>query len=196
MKTASKVSQSPQAVSIDDVPVPVRDARVFKAIYKEYKGLLMAVAAKASVPTGEREEMVQTAFLRLFETDALFLSEAAVRAFLVTTVKNLVIDRSRRSHTRCTEAVGSAVDRLDIELPVDGIEHERAVLAVNEMIDMISSLKGNAAFALFYRDGLSAKEIAARSGEAVGTVTAKLCRLRARFAAEIRTHVEAALSVR
>ena len=172
--------------------IDLNAAGVFESIYGSFVGLLQFIGNQSRIPVAERDELVQESFLRLFKCGAKFTNEDSVKAFLAVTMRNQIIDRSRRAKTRRTDlesTLETDLSQASTQLWESDTVNDMALVAVAEVINEIASQEGNEVFGWFYRDGLSVKEIAAKTGEAVGSVTSKLCRLRARNTEMIKTRV-------
>lgn len=205
MKASTKTSKAKTVsseVAANGGPINVKDRKTFETIYDSYIGLLRFIARECAVPVGERDELVQDSFLKLLECKAEteFKDLQSVKGFLVVTLRHLIIDRSRRLKSRKTEAVGADLNDLSYT-EIQGHhewnsqQYERAVSTVGQLVQKIGALPGSQAFELFYCGGLSVKEISAKTGEPVGSVTAKLCRIRQKNSEMMRKHVEESIGV-
>lgn len=173
------------------VSIDLKNSGTFSKLYGKYVGLLQFIARKSNVPQCEGEELIQECFLRLFDSDAQFISEEAVKGFLAVSLKRQIIDRSRRMHVRKTESYEIACPHgAQTTLWESDCELELEVAKISEAIDRISAVPGDELFGWFYRDGLSAKDIAQKAGIAVGSVTSKLCRLRTKNRDLIMSYLE------
>lgn len=63
-----------------------------KQLYDIYRDSLIAFAKRYVVRDDVAQDLVQEAFIRLWEKDPSFSSEAAFRSYLFTSVKNLSLD--------------------------------------------------------------------------------------------------------
>jgi hypothetical protein len=83
-----------------------------------------------------------------------------------------------------SEAITSTAK--DQRILSDSLLHELELSLLSKYIDDFVHSTGDDTFRLFYRDGLSAKAIAEKKGETVGTITSRLSRQRKRFKDDFR----------
>jgi RNA polymerase sigma-70 factor (ECF subfamily) len=180
-------------IEVDLAALRRGDRREFRRVYDAYVGLVAHVATRCGMQKEERDEIVQETFLKLYERGGEVREAKALKAWLAVTARNLALDRIRRRARRRTDAVGADLDALAPagEDALDSARRELELELVRELLDKIAAAPGGETLKLFYADGLTAKEIAARNGEAISTVTTRLSRLRQRFQAELAAHVEA-----
>lgn len=171
----------------------IRDASVFEDVYRRIRPLLRLMTKRYRIPASESEEMIQDVFLRLFECEGLFANQASVRAFLVKSLRHRIIDRFRRDRSHPVE---SLFDAASLGEPWTGnddsftpLQYESALLALQQVILRIGKETGEDVFTLFYSQGMSVRRISEQTGEPIGSITAKLCRLRRRYGETMRTHV-------
>ncbi len=117
----------------------------------------------------EAEDAVQDAFLRCLAKAPRFESEEHEKAWLLRVTVNLCKSRLRSPWRKRTVPLS--------DLLPDAPPQESAVL---EAVGRLPP-KERAAVHLFYYEGYQAKEIAAMTGEAEGTVRARLSRARKRL---------------
>ncbi len=158
----------------------LNDPIEFRKIYDSYVDLLYFVLKELSVPLEERDDIVQEAFLRLLRS-ADSVDHQKIKGFLVVTAKNLVIDKARRARFRKTESVGEIPEGALSFSPEDDEDRKMELKVVGELIREFSQSSGGETFSLFYENGMSVKEIALQLGEPVGTITARLSRMRQKF---------------
>lgn len=169
-----------------------RNSSDFEVIYKKTAPLLLYVAGQLGIAGEEREDIAQQAYLKLLEGNGTYTLDHA-KAYLTCTVRTLVIDRSRRRATRKTDTAGDWKGIPERALWEGDAEHAASVAAVSQALTEWGA-KGEAQVLVwFYKDGLSVEEIRQRLGGATGTVTAKLCRLRQKYAPALRAAVDRAV---
>lgn len=160
----------------------------FRKLYDEHVGFVQFVAMRTGVRGSDVDDVVQETFLRLHVHGASLKDPAKVRAWLATTARRVVIDQARKRRERLVDG-----EAPDVPAPRDDEEagHEQDLALVRDMVDEVAADKaGGETFRLFYVDGLTAREIAARNGEAVSTVTTRLTRLRDAFKDKFRKRIE------
>lgn len=150
-----------------------RNADDLRLLHERYGRLAFAVAYRTLGESGAAEEVVQDAFLAIWNKSASFdeTGAANVRAWLLAIVRNRAIDDlRRRQHRPNASVVIEDVDYLlkvpDAWAEVEANEigtHVRAAIAElpEAQQDVIQ---------LAYFDGLSQSEIAERLGIPLGTV--------------------------
>ena len=172
---------SPSTSSRDASPVAqwterVRqgDARAFEALFRSLYPPLVRFAAGLAGEADEADDLVQEAFVRLWERRTTLDPERSVRALLYRTVRNLAYnrtrDRSRRRHLLESHEPPEASPRADVVLEArHTAEHlRRAVAALPE--------RQREAFLLTRVEGLSHTDVADVMGIAAATVNVHLVR--------------------
>ena len=114
----------------------------------------------------EAEDVVQEAFLRLWEKDPAFESPAHQRSWLLKVTVNGCKNRLRAPWRRRTAPLLESYPAADPE--------EQAVLEVIQSLPP----KDRAALHLYYYEGYQTAEIAAMTGWREGTVRSRLARAR------------------
>jgi RNA polymerase sigma-70 factor, ECF subfamily len=116
---------------------------------------------------GEREaidEVVQDTFVRAFSSLDSFRGESALRTWLFTIARRLVLDRRRAAKRRRDVGSLEGVDAATEYTALDGIIADEAEARVREAIQRLSPTQREV-FTLRVSEGLSYKDIA----EIVGT---------------------------
>jgi len=163
---------------VNQTPAP--KALSFREIYESHVGLVQFVLRSFRLSDEERDDLVQDVFLRLHQSISR-IDPLKIKGFLSITARNLAIDKVRQSQSRKTEAVGEEISALEGSLWEQNSDR-RAVIAVAErFIDEVARQPGGECFGLFYKEGLSVRDIAERLGESTGTITSRLSRMRQKF---------------
>ena len=168
------------------------DQQTFRKLYDEHVGFVQFVAGRAGWTKANADDVVQETFLRLYQRPPESMESKAVRAWLAKTARRVIIDLARKSSKYMqvpnieNEQTTGALWFRDGE----ALERELDLMAVGEMIEEIAQLPGGEDFRAFYVDGEKAREIAARKGEAISTVTTRLSRLRDRFRDRLKIKLE------
>lgn len=168
------------------------DQTRFRQLYDTHVGFVQFVAKRAGWKNGAADDVVQETFLRLYQSPPNSLEERAVRAWLATTARRVIVDLVRKNYrekSSCDTADESTTGALWFR-DNEALDREVELLLVREMVDEISALPGGEDFRAFYVDGLKAREIAERRGEAISTVTTRLSRLRERFRDQLKTRLQ------
>ena len=131
-----------------------------------YENTLYRAALAILGDPQEAEDVVQEAFLRLWEKDPAFESPAHQRSWLLKVTVNACKSRLRSPWRRRTAPLLESYPAADAE--------EQAVLEVIQSLPP----KDRAALHLYYYEGYQTAEIAARTGWREGTVRSRLARAR------------------
>ncbi len=166
-------------------PTPDDDARVAHAIasgdeaalaraYDAHGSLVYGLALRVCGKVHDAEEVLQDVFLTLWRTASRFdAGRGSLVAYLTTLTRHRAIDRIRSRHARPDAALGMSDDAPPVAslapTPSDGAElSEDARLAVGALDRL--PVEERRVLELAYFDGLSQSEIAARTGDPLGTV--------------------------
>lgn len=169
------------------------DTIVFKKVYDEFFGLVHYTVKRCGVLNEDSLDVVQDTFYKLFVKAVKINTPQGVKSWLVTTARNLSLDQLRRQqlvqkHSKIhyfnenSENTSTFVSKSELR--------ELEIMLLGNLIDEIQTETSDDTFSLFYRDGLTAKEIAHRGGEAISTVTNRLSRLRKKFNNKFKTHLD------
>jgi RNA polymerase sigma factor (sigma-70 family) len=161
----------------------------FAEIYKKYFGLVSFVLVQLKVQEEDREELIQETFLR-FIKNADNVSPEKVKAYLCTTARNLAFDSFERRKVRKTEAAGEDLARMETPMWESDSHTEVAIEEVRTVLEEYTAKTGNDSLKLFYVDGLSVAEIAARKKLEVGSITSQLSRGRKMISQLVRDRIE------
>lgn len=131
-----------------------------------YENTLYRAALAILGDPQEAEDVVQEAFLRLWEKDPAFESPAHQRSWLLKVTVNACKSRLRSPWRRRTAPLLESYPAAD--------EEEQAVLEVIQSLPP----KDRAALHLYYYEGYQTAEIAAMTGWREGTVRSRLARAR------------------
>lgn len=193
MKDTNTAPRQATAKADDTRVLDLRNSKDFALLHRETYGLLIYVAGQLGMPKDEREDVAQQAYVRLLESKSEF-TLAHAKGYLVCAVRSLVIDVKRRATSRKTSVFDDWTGIEGRALWESDARHDAVINALSAALDRMSQEASTAMLAWFYRDGMSVKDIKARTGEATGTITAKLCRLRRQLAPRLSAEIEAALT--
>jgi RNA polymerase sigma-70 factor (ECF subfamily) len=147
-------------------------------LYDRHAPFVLGVALKILRDQNEAEDVVHDAFVAIVERADQFRPErGSVIAWLVTTVRNLSLDRSRRRVRRAQ--IADEELRHEPAAPVlnpeslSWLEQRRA--AVTAALDRIPQAQRRTLEVAFF-EGLSYPEIAEREGVPLGTVKSRASR--------------------
>lgn len=175
-----------------------KDTLVFKKVYNEYFNLIHYVARRCGADTNTSDDIVQETFIRLYNKSEQIYEQGNIKSWLVTTARNLCLDQIRKDklenkfneqelqdehrHEKTSHKLATFATESEI--------HELELTLIGDLIDKVTLETNDDTFSLFYRDGLSAKEIASRKNAPVSTVTNRLSRLRIRFQGYFESHIK------
>jgi len=162
------------------------DDEAFAELVRRWQRPLMARALAAVGRVEEADDLVQETFLRAWRNLRGLRNPGGFGAFCLTTLRRLVVDRSRRGDVPAEagdEAAAAAPD------PAPGPEDELLAAelrrAVREELAALPPGRQREVFRLRFGEGLPLREIASRLGLHAGTVKVHLFRgtrqLRARL---------------
>jgi len=188
----------PQASEIGDSDIRgllSGDRKYFRKVYDAYYNLAVYVCRRCGLSEQNIDEIVQDAFLKLFTNlptlRATLQTSSQLRAWIATTCRNGAIDYIRRNKKLSfgDDAVLGAGEQQH-----DPNEHsylrELEFKITADFIQEVIQEPGGDTFVMFYRDGKTAREIAAEKNEAISTVTTRLTRLRRKFADALKNRIE------
>jgi RNA polymerase sigma-70 factor (ECF subfamily) len=147
-------------------------------LYDRYARILLPLALRIVRDRAEAEDIVHDAFVVVGERAGQYVADrGSVAAWLVTLVRNLSIDRTRRRDRRGTLVrkvlAHEPVERVaDPErLTVDAVERGRVRRALASLPEVQRTTLEVAFF-----EGLTYPEIAAREGVPLGTIKSRAAR--------------------
>ena len=154
------------------------DDSALAVLYDRYATLALGMALKIVRDQNESEDVVHDAFVAVVErVDQFRPDRGSLVAWLVTMVRNLALDRTRR-RTRRAQILEDEVRHeppqpvLDPE-QISWLERERE--AVRSAMSRLSDSQ-RATLEIAFFEGLSYPEIAARENVALGTVKSRAAR--------------------
>lgn len=151
------------------------DDAALGALYDRYGGQAFALALRILGDRGAAEDIVQEAFLAVWRRCATFDSErGSVRAWLFSIVRNAAIDRTRGRHRHQLGEV--AIDDVAYRLAAEDVWDDVARRIDRENVRRaLGTLppEQRETLELAYFGGLTQVEIAARTGEPLGTIKSR-----------------------
>ena len=160
------------------------DEQAMEKLYDRYSSIVYSVALRVLGDTGAAEDILQDVFLQVWRSPALFdSSRGNLGAWLAVVARNRAIDglRKRRPEMDIEEVVVS----VEPDMARDA-ERNRAIEKVRGVLGQMPNPQ-RSALEMAYFEGLSHSEIAAKTGEPLGTVKTRirngLLALRKAFAA-------------
>jgi RNA polymerase sigma-70 factor (ECF subfamily) len=154
------------------------DGDALAELYDRYAETAFGLALRIVHDPAETEDVVHDAFVAVARrADQYRVERGTVAAWLLTTVRNLALDRARR---RIRRAEITAVELTHEPRPVvptpehiTGMERERS--RVQQALDRLPAVQ-RATLEVAFFEGLSYPEIAERDGVPLGTVKSRAAR--------------------
>ncbi|MFV2057741.1 MAG: RNA polymerase sigma factor [Thiohalomonadales bacterium] len=175
----------------------------FKIVFDKYYKLIQFVARRCGAESYNCDDIVQEVFIRLHKHTDKICDQEHIKRWLMTTTRNLCMDHARKKSVEKQftqqqlhkERQGetereSNTSQVPTNFATTLEIHELELMLVGELIDKVTMETNDETFALFYRDGLSAKEIATRQNTPVSTITNRISRTRKRFRAYFESHIK------
>jgi RNA polymerase sigma-70 factor, ECF subfamily len=159
-----------------------RDQGAFSALYDRLSGPLYSLAMKMLGDPAEAQDALQEVFLQIWSRAGTYDPEqSSVFSWTVLLTRSRVIDRLRARGRRSrvvvtsTEDAPIATDASTVESAADTAETNDEAARVRYVLNNLPSEQREAIEMAFFED-LSHHEIAARLGQPLGTVKARIRR--------------------
>ena len=140
-------------------------------LYDRYSSIVYSIALRVLGDTGAAEDVLQEVFLQLWRNPGVFdSSRGNMAAWLAVIARNRAIDslRKRRPEADIADVVVSVEPDL-----AEDTERARAMEKIRSVLgDMPAAQRS--ALEMAYFEGLTHTEIAARTGEPLGTVKTRI----------------------
>jgi len=150
-----------------------RDESALAALYDRYAGMLSSVLNRILRDTQAAEEILQDIFYQLWRTAPQFdPARGSLPGWLLVIARNRAISRLRRHNP----ASGEELLENTVVLPTNlesTIAQQQLIGKVKGALDGLPK-EQRAAIELAYFEGLTHSEIAARTGDPLGTVKTRL----------------------
>jgi len=140
-------------------------------LYDRYSPIVYSVALRVLGDTGAAEDVLQEVFMQLWRNPGVFdCSRGNLAAWLAVISRNRAIDaiRKRRPDTDIADVIVS----VEPELAGDA-ERARAMEKVRGALGAMPSAQ-RSALEMAYFEGLTHTEIAAKTGEPLGTIKTRI----------------------
>jgi RNA polymerase sigma-70 factor (ECF subfamily) len=157
--------------------IAARDTAAFDQLYRRYRPLAFATAHALLQEPADAEDATHDAFVRVWRAAATFQPTlGSLRSWLLTIVRNVALDllRARQTAQRVqpvlAEIDGRERDNNAIPVAVVAADEARRVRAALQTLPP----EQRRAVELAFVNGLTHGEIAARTGEPLGTVKGRV----------------------
>jgi RNA polymerase sigma-70 factor (ECF subfamily) len=160
-----------------------RDQIAFSALYDRLSGPLYSLAMKMLGDPAEAQDTLQDVFLQIWSRAATYdPDQSSVFSWTVLLTRSRVIDRLRARGRRSRVVVAStedappaSTDASTAESAADTVERNDEAARVRSVLNNLPSEQRETIELAFFED-LSHHEIAARLGQPLGTVKARIRR--------------------
>lgn len=141
------------------------------ALYDRYSSIVYSVALRVLGDTGTAEDVLQDVFMQLWRNPRTFdSSRGRLGAWLAVITRNRAIDALRKR--RPENDIADVVVSVEPDLAAEG-DRSRLAQKVRGLLGTMPAPQ-RAALELAYFEGLTHTEIAAKTGEPLGTIKTRI----------------------
>jgi RNA polymerase sigma-70 factor, ECF subfamily len=149
------------------------DEAALAALYDRYSGVVYSVASRILRDPAAAEEVLQDIFYQLWRTASDFdLTRGSLAGWLLVMGRNRAIDALRRRNRDPKEEL-AAYHVASVSNLEKSVAQREIMLKVKALMESMPAQQREA-LEMAYFEGLTHSEIAARSGEPLGTVKTRL----------------------
>ncbi len=161
----------------------------FQKIYTNNFKVTRHVLKKFPLADKDIEDLQHDVFMNFFKhMDGI--PENQERAFLIVAARNAGIDFIRKKKRQKTDLNTFEVHEPSSTMWESDPEREIQLQVVNHLLEEMAKEPGGESFCLYYREGLTLKEIAERLREPTGTIAARVARMREKFKQRLNRKLE------
>jgi len=147
------------------------DESAMEVLYDRYSSLLYSVALRVLGDTGAAEDVLQEVFMQLWRNPGLFdSSRGNLAPWLAVIARNRAIDSLRKRYPETD--IDDVIVSVEPDMAGDA-ERSRAMEKVREALGTMP-LPQRSALEMAYFEGLTHTEIAAKTGEPLGTIKTRI----------------------
>lgn len=169
MASADAKGISPDATAIS--AIRSGDQSAMAALYDRYSSIVYSVALRVLGDTGGAEDVLQDVFMQLWRNPGLFdSSRGSLGAWLAVIARNRAIDALRKRRPE------SDIEDVVISVETDLANEADRARAAEKVRSVLGSMPApqRAALEMAYFEGLTHTEIAAKTGEPLGTIKTRI----------------------
>jgi RNA polymerase sigma-70 factor (ECF subfamily) len=147
------------------------DENAMALLYDRYSSIVYSVALRVLGDTGAAEDVLQEVFMQLWRNPGVFdSSRGSLGAWLAVIARNRAIDAVRKRHPQTD--IADVIVSVEPDLAGDA---ERARV-MEKVLDALGAmpLTQRSALEMAYFEGLTHTEIAAKTGEPLGTIKTRI----------------------
>jgi RNA polymerase sigma-70 factor, ECF subfamily len=167
-------SPDQKAISTDaDLTSAIRsgDQNAMAMVYDRYSSIVYAVALRVLADTGAAEDVLQEVFMQLWRNPGTFDSKrGSLGAWLAVITRNRAIDLLRKRHPETD--IEDVIISVEPDLASDA-ERSRLVTKIRAALSGMPQAQRSALEMAFF-EGLSHTEIAAKTGDPLGTIKTRI----------------------
>ena len=147
------------------------DGQAMAQLYDRYSSLVYSVALRVVGDTGAAEDVLQEVFMQLWRNPGAFdSSRGSLPAWLAVIARNRAIDAVRKRKPE--DDIADTVVSVNPDLAGDA-ERSRAIDKIRGTLGSMAAAQRNALELAFF-EGLTHSEIAAKTGEPLGTIKTRI----------------------
>jgi len=147
------------------------DQQAMTELFDQYSGMVYSVALRVLKDPGQAEDVMQEIFFQVWRNpDAFVAGRGSLGAWLAVMARNRAIDALRRR--RPTDSVEDVVLASSSDLGSE-IERNRMMERVREVLRNLP-MEQQTSVELAFFEGLTHSEIAAKTGDPLGTVKTRI----------------------
>ncbi len=147
------------------------DESAMGVLYDRYSGVVYSVALRVLGETGAAEDILQEIFMQLWRNPAAFDSQrGSAGPWLAVITRNRAIDVLRKRHPE--DDIADVVVSVTPDMAGDAGRNQ-AMEKVRGALDSMSA-EQRSALEMAYFEGLTHTEIAAKTGEPLGTIKTRI----------------------
>jgi RNA polymerase sigma-70 factor, ECF subfamily len=147
------------------------DEAAMAQLYDRYSSVVYAVALRVLADTAAAEDVLQEVFMQLWRRPAAFdANRGSLGPWLAVISRNRAIDLLRKRHPETD--IDDVVVSVEPDMAGDA-ERSRAMGKVREAMGAMPSPQ-RSALEMAYFEGLTHTEIAAKTGEPLGTIKTRI----------------------
>jgi RNA polymerase sigma-70 factor (ECF subfamily) len=153
------------------IRVRADDQGAMTELFDRYSGMVYSVALRVLKDPGQAEDVMQEIFFQVWRNPDSFVSgRGSLGAWLAVMARNRAIDALRRR--RPTEPVDEVVLASNTDLASD-IERNRMMEKIRDVMKELPAEQQKSVEMAFF-EGLTHSEIAARTGDPLGTIKTRI----------------------
>ncbi len=161
----------------------------FQKIYTNNFKVTRHVLKKFRLTEKDVEDLQHDVFMNFYKCMDQ-IPENQERSFLIVAARNAGIDFVRKKNRQKTDPDTFEVREPSQSMWASDPERDIQLQVVSQFLDEIAKEPGGETFCLYYREGLTLKEIAERLQEPTGTIAARVSRFRDKFKQRLQKKLE------